>query len=121
MQHRIQLAFWAASAYWQLMLKFSSADSPKSFSSGLLLSHSLLSLVYVLGITPAQVQLQLLVFQRVIYNPDKPSYCLIKADISIDTTAVFTFWLSLMLLQNIVVIWISIFHLSLQRLPAPYF
>ena len=41
MQPRIQLACWAARTHWQLMLNFSSIDTPKSFSSELLSSHSL--------------------------------------------------------------------------------
>ena len=44
MQPRIRLAFWAASARCQLMLNFSSTSTHKSFSSGLLSSHSLPSL-----------------------------------------------------------------------------
>jgi len=40
MKPRIRLAFWAASAHCRLMLSFSSTSTPKSFSSGLLSSHS---------------------------------------------------------------------------------
>ena len=40
MQPRIQSAFWAASTHCQLTFSLSSVRIPKSFSSGLLSSHS---------------------------------------------------------------------------------
>jgi len=49
-QSRIQLAFWAASTRCWLKLSLSSTDSPKSFSSRLLSSHSLPSLYLCLGL-----------------------------------------------------------------------
>ncbi|KAK4831169.1 hypothetical protein QYF61_015639 [Mycteria americana] len=50
MQPRIRLAFWAAHAHYQVMLSFSSTNTPKSFSSGLLSIHSLPSLYLCLGL-----------------------------------------------------------------------
>ncbi|PKU40783.1 testosterone 17-beta-dehydrogenase 3-like [Limosa lapponica baueri] len=50
----MQLAFWAASAHCRLMLSFSSTNTPKSFSSGLLSSHSLPN--FVPGIATSQMQ-----------------------------------------------------------------
>ena len=55
MQPRIRLPFWAASAHCQLMLSFSSTSTPKSFSSGLLSSHSPPSLYLCLGLLPIPV------------------------------------------------------------------
>ena len=48
---RTQLAFWAASTHGQLMLTLPSTDTLKSFSSGLLSSHSLLNLYLCLGLS----------------------------------------------------------------------
>ncbi|KAK4829642.1 hypothetical protein QYF61_005935 [Mycteria americana] len=50
MQPRIRLAFWAASAHCQVMLSFSSTNTPKSFSSGLPSIPSLPSLYLCLGL-----------------------------------------------------------------------
>ena len=50
MQPVVQLAFWAASAHCHLMLSFSFTSTPKSFSSGLLSTHSLPSLYLRLGL-----------------------------------------------------------------------
>ena len=49
MQLRIQLAFWAASIHYWLMLSLSSADTTKSFTSGLVSGHSMSNLYLCLG------------------------------------------------------------------------
>jgi len=60
MQLGIWLAFWAASTHCQLTLSFSSTNTPKSFSSGLLSSHSPLKLYLCLGLPqPARRTLHL--------------------------------------------------------------
>ncbi|KAK4829612.1 hypothetical protein QYF61_005739 [Mycteria americana] len=46
----VWLAFWAASSHCRIMLSFSSTNTPKSFSSGLLSIHSLPSLHLCLGL-----------------------------------------------------------------------
>ena len=70
MQHRIQFAFWAASAHCQLMLSFSSINIPKSFSSGLLSSHSQPNLYLCLSVPQSRcrtLHLALLNFMRLAW------------------------------------------------------
>jgi len=50
MQPRVRVAFWAASAHCRLLLSFPPTSTPKSFSSGLLWSHSPPSLCLCLGL-----------------------------------------------------------------------
>lgn len=45
------VTFWTASAFYQVVLSFLSTSIPKSFSLGLLSTHSLLNLCFCLGLS----------------------------------------------------------------------
>ena len=62
MQPRIRLAFWPAGVHCRVTLSFSSANTPKSFSAGLLSVHSLPSLYLCLGFVLVSAGTELIVF-----------------------------------------------------------
>ena len=70
MQPRTQLALWAASTHFQLILNLLSTDTPKSFSSGLFSSHFLFNLYLCLGSCQSRcrtLHLALLNFMRLAW------------------------------------------------------
>ena len=72
MQPRIHLAFWTARAQCLLMLSLSSTNTPKSFSSGLLSSHSPPNLYLCLRLpqpTCMTLPLSLLNFMKLAWVP----------------------------------------------------